>query len=709
MAKVSISEDTQISGVLIGRDAELEGEKRLLIDCKPVEVYSYYNSEQSKGNSVGYYVGTDNQLIQFGSELTIDTYFISTEPEEYKDLMLNVIDNSKTNTPYATYDLRKGLAGELPHNPEDLITKITACSPGEEGKQIWLDALKLFFCKDQKLIDYVQETVGMAAIGKVYQENMIIAYGGGANGKSTFWNTIFRVLGNYAGKLSAEALTMNCKRNVKPEMAELKGKRLIISSEMEEGMRLNTAVVKQLCSTDEIQAEKKYKDPFSFVPSHTLVLYTNHLPKVGANDDGIWRRLVVIPFNAKITGKSDIKNYADYLFEHAGPAIMSWIIEGAKRAIDKNFHTTLPDVVEAAVQAYREENDWLGQFLEECCEIDPSYKEKSGELYQAYRAHCMQNGEYIRSTTDFYSSMDKAGYNRIRKNTGVQVVGLKLKEGQDFLGGIMGDTFFENLFYKQEKQFEKINDLSKAFAVNYCGNTIIRESIFGIVSNYARKRELALEVLRYPFRDDELWAFTFVKKGTIFLCVNTELPMCKQIFATAHELYHIHCYAEDINTSTITSGSLLDSKTVDEVAATQEDLEANAFAGLLLMPDASVIEQFKMFGISKENMGIDDVLILMDLFALPYKAVVLRLVESGVITEEKARNLYQEKSESIAIRIELTGKAEQWQQNSGSLLRYGSLLDNLAFNSEHELLVDSREESDRAYLEKIGKEFRNRK
>lgn len=94
---------------------------------------------------------------------------------------------------------------------------------------------------------------------------------------------------------------------------------------------------------------------------------------------------------------------------------------------------TLPDVVEAAIQAYREDNDWLGQFLEECCEIDPSYKEKSGELYQAYRAHCMQNGEYIRSTTDFYSSMDKAGYNRIRKNTGVQVVGLKLKEGQDFL------------------------------------------------------------------------------------------------------------------------------------------------------------------------------------------------------------------------------------------------------------------------------------
>ena len=158
-------------------------------------------------------------------------YIVSAANTAKPMIAISVSDLDKNenliNTPYATYDLRKGLAGEQPHNPEDLITKITACSPGEEGKQIWLDALNLFFCKDQKLIDYVQETVGMAAIGKVYQEHMIIAYGGGANGKSTFWNTIFRVLGNYAGKLSAEALTMNCKRNVKPEMAELKGKRLI--------------------------------------------------------------------------------------------------------------------------------------------------------------------------------------------------------------------------------------------------------------------------------------------------------------------------------------------------------------------------------------------------------------------------------------------------------------------------------------------------
>ncbi len=162
-------------------------------------------------------------------------------------------------------------------------------------------------------------------------------------------------------------------------------------------------------------------------------LYTNHLPKVGANDDGIWRRLVVIPFNAKITGKSDIKNYADYLFDHAGGYVMTWIIEGAKKAIEADFKIKEPQIVQAAIEAYREENDWLGQFLDECCDIGKDLTAKSGELYQAYRARCTLNGEYIRSTSDFYSSMEKAGYSKRKTNKGAFILGLALKDGQDFL------------------------------------------------------------------------------------------------------------------------------------------------------------------------------------------------------------------------------------------------------------------------------------
>ena len=337
------------------------------------------------------------------------------------------------NTPRATYNLEKGVTGEQPHDPFDLITKITECSPGDEGMDIWLKALETFFCGDAELIEYVQKVIGLAAIGKVYEEFIIIAYGDGANGKSTFWNTIARVLGTYSGKISSDILTMGNKVNAQPEMAELKGKRLIIASEMQEGVRLNTAMVKQLCSTDEIQACKKYKDPFHFVPSHQVVLYTNHLPKVGANDDGIWRRLKVIPFNAKIKGNSDIKNYADYLYEKAGSAIMKWIIEGAEKVSKTDHKVDDPKCVRDAVAAYREDNDWLGHFIADCCDVGDGLTEKSGEFYQQYRAYCIQSGEYTRSTTDFYAAVEKAGYVRRKSNNGTLVYGLSLKSGQDFL------------------------------------------------------------------------------------------------------------------------------------------------------------------------------------------------------------------------------------------------------------------------------------
>lgn len=331
------------------------------------------------------------------------------------------------NTPGGTYYLPEGLDGWKPTDPGDLMTKVTAVVPNDEGKQLWEDALQLFFCGDQSLIDYVQMICGLCIVGKVYMEAMIIAYGDGRNGKSTFWNVIYKVLGSYSGNISADALTVNCKRNVKPEMAELKGKRMIIAAELQEGMRLNTSVVKQLCSTDPIFAEKKFKAPFNFEPSHTLVLYTNHLPKVGASDDGTWRRLIVIPFNAKIQGSDDIKNYTQYLVDNAGGAVLSWLIEGARKVIEANYQITRPQCVLDAIGAYREGNDWLGTFINECCEVDKSYQEKSGELYRRYREYCNENGEYVRSTTDFYTALEQAGYKRRKMHEGNFIVGLSIK------------------------------------------------------------------------------------------------------------------------------------------------------------------------------------------------------------------------------------------------------------------------------------------
>ncbi|MBE6013764.1 MAG: ImmA/IrrE family metallo-endopeptidase [Lachnospiraceae bacterium] len=271
----------------------------------------------------------------------------------------------------------------------------------------------------------------------------------------------------------------------------------------------------------------------------------------------------------------------------------------------------------------------------------------------------------------------------------------------------MGDILDESLFSKQPKRFDETNQKAKSFVVNFCGSTIIRGSIFEVVTNYARVKELPLEILRYPFKDEELWAFTFVKKGTVFLCVNSELSLCKQFFATAHELYHIYCYAEDLNVDTITKGSLLNSKTVDDRADSQEDLEANAFAGLLLMPDAMLDEQIRIYGIAREQITVDDVLTLMELFALPYKATVLRLVENGIIDVTRARNLLNEDKCYVEERMELTGKANVWQQDSRDLSYFGSLLDDMEYNKENDLLTTGRESSDTELLESIRKGFQS--
>ena len=337
------------------------------------------------------------------------------------------------NCPDGTYDLRHGLAGKRDHDPDDLITKITPYIPGTEGEDLWLDTVNKVFQGDEELIEYVQRIVGMAAVGEVYQEALIIAYGDGSNGKSTFWNSIAGAMGTYGGMISADVLTVGCKRNVKPELAEVKGKRILIAAELEEGTRLSTSIVKQLCSTDQIEGEKKYKDPFKFDPSHQLVLYTNHLPKVGAMDTGIWRRLIVIPFNAKIGGQTDIKNYSKFLLKNAGPAITKWIIEGAQKVIRDNYKLTLPACVQDAIRRYRADNDWLTHFLEECCVEEQGAAARSGEVWDSYKAFCARTGEFARSTTEFYTALENRGFTRVKRKKGRYIPGLRIADdGADF-------------------------------------------------------------------------------------------------------------------------------------------------------------------------------------------------------------------------------------------------------------------------------------
>lgn len=342
---------------------------------------------------------------------------ISATLKEF-DALVNVEAECLDTLPFllctseGTYDLRKGLAGKQPNSPDNYITKVTKYSPSDIGKDIWEEFLNTVFCGDAELIEYAQMICGLAAIGQVKVESLFIAHGDGRNGKSTFWNSIGHVLGDYFGHISAQALSVSqfSSGNTGAEMANLQGKRLCIASESREGSMLNEAAVKQITSTDDIFANPKYKDPFSFKPSHTLVLYTNHLPKVSALDDGTWRRLVIIPFEAKIQASSDKKNYAEYLETNCGGSIIAWIIEGARKIIELDY--TLPTVacIQKAIGDYRSENDWLKHFLDERCEMGAGFEIQAGDLHRAYKDYAMSNNVKLRSSGDFFREMDNRGY-----------------------------------------------------------------------------------------------------------------------------------------------------------------------------------------------------------------------------------------------------------------------------------------------------------
>lgn len=329
------------------------------------------------------------------------------------------------NTPGGIVDLR---TGELhPSDPAALCTKATAVTPGTEGADLWRSFLETITCGDNDLAAYLQTVAGMAALGRVYTETLLIATGDGGNGKSTFFNVLARVLGDYSTSVRP-ALLLTGNANNGAELAALRGVRLALAAETEEGQRLDVATVKALCSTDRVAANPKYKPPFSFTPSHTLVLYTNFLPRVGSSDRGTWARLTVLPFNAHLRDTAgEKKDFAEILFTQAGGAVLSWMIEGARRFIANGYKLASPTVVREALAEYRKSCDWLGAFIEEDCEQGENYVTSSKEIYQRYTAYCQVNGDYRRDSRDFTNAMQSAGFVLKHAKKGNQYMGLRLK------------------------------------------------------------------------------------------------------------------------------------------------------------------------------------------------------------------------------------------------------------------------------------------
>lgn len=327
------------------------------------------------------------------------------------------------NTPAGIIDLNTGAI--RPHDKNAYCSKITSAAPGSAGAAMWMDFLETITGGDSSLIGFLQLVAGMALHGKVYHEGLILAYGSGRNGKSTYFNGLLAVLGDYAGTIDVSVLTTD-RQNRGAALATLRGKRLVVAGELEEGKRLSVATVKQICSTDKITIEEKYKQPETVTPTHSLVLYTNFLPRVGSMDNGTWRRLQVVPFNAKIPEKSAIANFGDTLVKEAGPAILAWAIQGAVNFARNGYKLDIPAAVEDVTDEYRKRENWLDNFIEECCVREPDARAGAAELYGTYKEWSAQNGDYTRRLNDFNTAMEAAGYIKISPKNRKTWVGIRV-------------------------------------------------------------------------------------------------------------------------------------------------------------------------------------------------------------------------------------------------------------------------------------------
>lgn len=322
------------------------------------------------------------------------------------------------NTPAGLVDLR---TGEIrPHDPKALCTHQTNCAPSSEGLSLWLDFVDLITCGDKDLAKFLQLNAGMSAIGQVTSEYAVFAIGCGRNGKSTYYGALSNVLGDYSGAIDSDALIADGKDR-RFAFAGIRGKRLVTCGELEEGRKLSTKALKFISSsTDKMLLQQKYKDEEEIDRTFHLTLFTNFLPKVNATDDGTWRRIEVIPFNATMpTGENEIKDYADFLATNAGGAILRWIIDGAVELCKSRFNIELfrPDAVTRATQQYRESESWINGFLDDCFEVRRDGTVRAGDLQKMWGIYSRMNGIPSRSRAELTQAMENKGFT---KQTGGQ-------------------------------------------------------------------------------------------------------------------------------------------------------------------------------------------------------------------------------------------------------------------------------------------------
>jgi putative DNA primase/helicase len=290
-----------------------------------------------------------------------------------------------------TLDLRTGELREP--DPDDLITLGADVDyMCEAPRQRWERFLDEVFDGDAELVAFVKRFYGSALTGDVRDRALVIEYGPRWNGKSTMNRVIQDVLGEELSHTAPIRVVMRGRQAEIPnELAALARKRLVVVAETADGHRLDENRVKMLTGGDKVAARALYREWFAFEPEYKLVLFTNFKPRVDGSDGAIWDRIRLVPFRVSFEDRADRELGSKLAAEREG--ILAWLVEGCLEWQDSGLGTC--DAVEQATAAYRSENDVIGRFVAECCELDDEHRVVAKTLRGALAGYCEESGDDV--------------------------------------------------------------------------------------------------------------------------------------------------------------------------------------------------------------------------------------------------------------------------------------------------------------------------
>jgi putative DNA primase/helicase len=319
------------------------------------------------------------------------------------------------NTPTGTIDLRSGRLQR--HSSTDYLTKITAVAPCGDCPR-WRDFLERVTGGNANLQAFLKRFVGYGLTGIMREHSLVFAHGTGGNGKSTFINTVTAIMGDYATFAPIEAFTAATGDRHPTDLAMLRGARLVVAPEIEQGRRWAESRIKALTGGDPITARLMRQDFSTYPPQLKLFIIGNHRPSFRGVDEAIRRRFNIVPFTVTIPPEERDAELAEKL-KAEWPGILNWMIEGCLEW--QRVGLQLPDIVRDATDEYFAAEDGMGQWLSEACLFDRNGFSTTGELYLSWSQWCDATGEYKDTQKHFSQMLEARGLSKRRQGgTGKQ-------------------------------------------------------------------------------------------------------------------------------------------------------------------------------------------------------------------------------------------------------------------------------------------------